>query len=250
MNPSNKTSKKQLRLPPRVDFRTWKDQFDRTLRPSSPEGKAFKCWMAQKVDYYSFLGVTERAERDSLVQEIFEMTCPPMASDAEAKKHRAAVTKVKELLPMLNSTIGSLKACGPQVAPKDGSAPPTLSDLSLHLEESAFKINIALLYLDWPYMRSADVLSYCWPFISSLVSSGITEPDAVCLAEVAMKAHGFTQDEIEVLSKKSQRAGTIRKRREKGINNFFDTGESAMQRIRQHKDLPEINLAKYRKKNE
>jgi len=218
--------------------------------PRTPEGEALRCWLTERAAYYSSFGETERAQRDSLLDEVYRLTRPKLASEDERKKHESAAKKLRELLPMVDSTVKALKVCGSQVFPKDGTPPITMSELLLHLEESAFIIRGSLLYLDRPHMRSADVLSHCLIFISMVMNCGVVEVDALGLARLAMKAHGFSEDELGIFSKDSKQSGTPRKRRKDVINNYFDVVESYLEQYRKHNNIPDFNPAHYRQKKD
>jgi len=218
--------------------------------PRTPEGEALRCWLTERAAYYSSFGETERAQRDSLLDEVYRLTRPKLASEDERKKHESAARKLRELLPMVDSTVKALKVCGSEVFPKDGTPPITMSELLLHLEESAFIIKGSLLYLDRPHMRSADVLSYSLTFVTMVMNCGVVEADALGLARLAMKAHGFTDDELGVFSDDSRKVGTPRKRRKDVISHYFDVVESYLEQYRKHNNIPEFNPAQYRQKKD
>jgi hypothetical protein len=257
MSPSKKSAKqqppkkKQPPLPKRVDFKTWRARFERILVPRTPEGKALSCWLTQEATYLTSLGETERAQRDSLLESLYLMTRPKLASDFEKKKHESAVGQLRELLLMVESTVKAIKGCGSQLVPKDGHPPLDMSELLLHLEESAFIMKGALsYYLNRPHMHSADALSYCVAFISGVIDAGVDEPGAIGLAKVAMRAHGYDEEELGRFSVASQRAGTPRKRRNNVIDTFFNAGNSYLEQERKHKNIPGFNPAHYRQKKD
>ena len=86
-------------------------------------------------------------------------------------------------------------------------------------------------------------------FLSELDDFGVAEADALGLARLAMKAHGFTEAELEKFSRDSQKLGTPRKRKKQYFSNLYDVVESYLALYRKHKNLPEAKsyLAQYRK---
>lgn len=248
MSPSKKSAKKQRPLPPQVDFETWLQQLARCIAPRSREATTLQGWAERRAAYYTFLGETEQASAESLLKHVFVMTRPQLTSGVEKKKHEAVARQLKGLLPELVSALGAIKACNSLVVPEDGIPPLDLSQITVHLEEAAPLIRGALLHLDRPYRRSGDVLSHCWLFIGELENSTTSEMDALSLCRLLMKAHGFSDDELEVFSKRSREAGTVRKRRHAAGNKLFDTVEAYLELMRKHKNIPPFNPALYRQK--
>ena len=117
------------------------------------------------------------------------------------------------------------------------------------------------MFLARPYGRSADVLSHCVVFLSELSQDEVPESDALALARLLMKAHGFPEDELKVLSQKSRKAGmeigkkerntgTTRKRRRKVISNYFKLVESHLESRRIHKKEPPFPPNHYKQRQD
>ena|ERR1035437_6432355 len=218
-SPSKKSAHKRSSLPDRVDFSTWKQNVARFLAIKSPAGEAFLCWLQKKMDSARFIGDVEGAEMDSLLESAYHMTRPQLASESEKKKRDFATLKISELLPVLESAIGALKATDSKLVPKDGTPALTLSALQHHLEEAAFETKNVLLILERQYMREADALNHCIMFLTELSNYKVPAADALALGRVLMKAHGFSDEELEDFSKRSVETGRVRKRRSDFVNN-------------------------------
>lgn len=50
-----------------------------------------------------------------------------------------------------------------------------------------------------------------------------------------MKAHGFSEEELEVFSARSVETGTIRKRIKAEVDNFFHTGLAGLELQKKHR---------------
>ena len=87
MNPSKKSPKKHNPLPKLVDFKTWKNKMLPYLRSPGPEGEALHRWLEKKEAHLTSVGNTAGAQRDSLLEELYQMTRPRFFSDAERTKH-------------------------------------------------------------------------------------------------------------------------------------------------------------------
>jgi hypothetical protein len=250
MSASSKPAKKQHPLPQRADFKTWKDSLDQSLKSGSPERQALDRWLEAQAEFYRSLGETERAHRDSLFEVAYLMTRPQLGSDAEKRKHQFVATKLKELLPVVESTLGTIKACGSGVLPEDGTPAIHLSDLSGSLEDSAFYIQEALKFLARPYGRSADVLGHCLVLLLQLKEDQVPERNALALTRLLMRAHGFPNDELDVFSLKTHETGTARKRRRDILGKYFHMIESNLDSRRIHKKEPPFNPALYKQKED
>jgi hypothetical protein len=102
-------------------------------------------------------------------------------------------------------------------------------------------IRAALLQLDWPGQRSGNVISHCWMFIWQLEKREVSHMDALSLCRLVMKAHGFQDQELEVFSKRSRDAGTVRKRIRENIEGALDgTGEGEKLSREREKILREL----------
>jgi len=226
-------------------------------------GQAWDRWLEKQAEFYKSFGDTERAQRDSLFELAYLMTRPQLASDVEKKKHDYAATKLGELLPLMESALGAIKACGSQVVPEDGTPALDLSELSRNLEDSAFHIQEALRFLVKPRGRSANALSHCVMFLSDLGSCKVTEKDALALTRLLMKAHGFQEDDLIILSgfsrksfsidsisREPKRTGTAHKRVQALISSKFDMVESLLESRRIHKKEPPFNPALYKQKQD
>jgi hypothetical protein len=248
MSPSKKSARKQSSLPDRVDFATWKQNVARLLAIKSPAGEAFLRWLQKKMDFARKIGNVEGAEMDALLESAYHMTRPQLASESEKKRHDFAALKVGELLPVIESTIGALKATGSMLVPKDGTPPYTFSALQQHLEAAAIEVKSALLYLERPYMREADALNHCIMFISELSGYRVPEEDALSLGRVLMKAHGFSDEDLEDFSKRSVETGKVRKRRRDYVKNWFKAGLSALETHQKLSGHVPIDITKYKPK--
>jgi hypothetical protein len=149
------------------------------------------------------------------------MTIPRRVSEGERKKHEAVTASLTTLLPKIKSTLEALNVCS-RVVPIYGFPPQTiaLTKLSRNLEEAAFYIERARLFLDHSYQRSEDAMSHCLYFIGEMRSYKVPEPKVVALCQVIMRAHGFVDDDLVRFSVNSQRFGTPRKASRKMINEF------------------------------
>ena len=103
-------------------------------------------------------------------------------------------------------------------------------------EHLAIKLARARLFLDHSYLRPEDALSHCLYFIGELRSYKVPEPKVVALCEVIMKAHGFVDDDLLMLSGNSQRFGTPRRASRKMINEFGKVLNSVFELHRAHGD--------------
>lgn len=245
---SKQSAPKRSSLPDRVDFSTWKQNVARFFAIKSPAGEAFLCWLQKKMDHARFIGDVEGAEMDSLLESAYHMTRPQLASQSEKKRHDFAVLKIGELLPVLEDTVRVLKATDSKLVPKDGSPAHTLTALQHHLEEAAIEIKSTLLVFERKYMREADALNHCIMFLTELNNYKIPEADALALGRVLMKAHGFSDDDLEDFSKRSVETGKVRKRRSDFVNNWFTTMQSSLEMRQKHSNQPPIDLTKYRPK--
>ena len=112
----------------------------------------------------------------------------------------------------------------------------SLSKLSSNLEEAAFYGRRALIFLDQRYQRSEDALSHCMWFLAELRGYKISEPKAVALGRVIMKAHGFLEDDLIRLSTDSQKFGTPQKARRKVFRQDIKAVDSVFELHRAHGD--------------
>ena len=232
-----KSLKKQHPLPKLVDFKTWKNKVVPYLRSPGPEGKVLHRWLEEKAAALTSVGNTDEAQRDSLLEELYEMTRPRFFSDAERKKHVLVTKSLTTLLPEIEGAIGALNACS-RVVPLYGivSRSLSLSKLSRNLEEAAFYGRRALIFLDQRYQRSEDALSHCMWFLAELKSYKISEPKAVALGWMIMKAHGFLEGDLIRLSTDSQKFGTPQKARRKMIRDYVKVVDSVLELHRAHGD--------------
>jgi hypothetical protein len=212
MNPSEIASKKKYPLPPQVDFDTWRARIARRLKHGSPELDTLYRWVEHHSAYFVQIGHSELSSTDALLEAVFELTQPEIESEHERRKHDFAATKIRGLLPEIEATIGALKATGSNIVPKGGTHGRRFNNLQQSLEKAANQIRWALIITDRPYTRSADVLSHCILFLASFDGCGVSEPDILALTSLLMKAHGFSDEELEVFDKRSVETGKIRKR--------------------------------------
>jgi hypothetical protein len=213
MSPSETPAKKKYPLPPQVDFDTWKARIARRLKPGTSELNTLYRWVEHHSAYFVQIGHSELSSTDALLEAVFELTQPEIASEHERRKHDFAATKIRGLLPEIEATIGALKATGSNIVPKGGTYGRRFNNLQRSLEKAASEIRWALIITDRPYVRSADVLSHCILFLASFDGCGVSEPDALALTSLLMKAYGFSDEELEVFGKRSVETGTIRKRK-------------------------------------
>ena len=212
MSPSKKTAKNQYPLPESVDFEAWKARLARLLKHRSPEVDAFNRWANYQSAHFGKIGHSELSSGESLLKEAFELTQPEFVSEQVKPKSEFAATKIRELLPEIESAIGALKATDLRIVPKDGTAVGRFDTLQHSLKTSANEIRRALIVTDRPYMRSPHFLSHCILFLITLDDCGVSEADAYALTSLLMKAHGFSDDELVVFDKGLIKTGTIRKR--------------------------------------
>lgn len=242
MSPSKKSARKKHPLPPRVDFETWNTRLKRSLAPRSREAKALGSWLEREAAINKSMEKRGVATRESPLETVYLWTQPQLASEAERARHASVAPMLKDLRPTIEGVLGAIKACKSEVLPEGGLLPIGLCELASNLEEAAFHIRTALIFLDRPYRRSGDALSYCWMFIRQLQQCcDISEMDALSLCRVLMKAHGFLDDELEVFSKRSHDAGTVRKRIRKEIKSIFDASDSAQELYRKVKNVEPLN---------
>jgi hypothetical protein len=212
MSPSRKTTKNQHPLPPPVDFETWKAKLALLLKHRSPELDALGLWIQHHSAYFAQIGHSELTSTDALLEGVFKLTQPELASEHERYKHEYAATKIRELLPEIESAIGALKATGSSIVPRDGIPGRLFHPLQRSLEDAANQIRWALIIFDRPYMRSADIISHCISFLASIYLCEVRELDSLALTSLLMKAHGFSDEQLEVFDKRSVESGKIRKR--------------------------------------
>lgn len=158
------------------------------------------------------------------------------------------VAALRALAPKLRSTAGAIKVCGKHVVPADGTPELDLSELLFHLDKSSVLTEGALLFLDRKRVRSADVLSHCAVFLSTLSDCGVAEPAALALTRTIMGAHGYTNDELKLLSPKSGRLGTPRKRKKDVISTYFDVAQSFLELKRKIENRPPFNAKLFRRR--
>src|SRR4029079_11945049 len=137
-------------------------------------------------------------------------------------QHAAVPVLLKDLRRSIESTLGAIRACNSEILPEGGVLPVCLLDLTTDLEVAMLSIRAALLQLDWPGQRSGNVISHCWMFIWQLEKREVSHMDALSLCRLVMKAHGFQDQELEVFSKRSRDAGTVRKRIRENIESALD----------------------------
>jgi hypothetical protein len=246
MSPIKKSARKMHRMPPRVDFATWRTRLKRSLSPRSREAKALESWLEREAAINKSMEKTEAATRESPLETVYLWTRPQLASEAERAQHASVAPMLKDLRPAIEGVLGAIKACSSEVLPEGGLLPIGLCELASNLEEVAFHIRTALIFLDRPYRRSGDALSYCWMFIQQLQQCcDVSEMDAISLCRLIMKAHGFLDDELEIFSKMSHDAGTVRKRIRKEIKSIFDASDSAQELYRKVKNLGPFDRTSY-----
>jgi len=250
MSPSKKVAKKKYPLPPPVDFETWKLALARCIGPRSNEAMALQHWAEGRAAYYTMLGETEEASADSILRYAYFMTQPKIPSGVEKKKVEAVVRKLRDLLPGMVSALGGIKTCNPQILAEDGLLPLDLSGLTVLLEEAALGVRGTLLLFDRPYERSPDVLTYCVVFLSELQSKEVSEIEALSLCRLLMKAHGFSDEELEVFLRHSRDAGTVRKRRRAAFGKVLKASEAYFELMRQHNKMSRIDLTLFERKQD
>jgi hypothetical protein len=231
----NKSPKKQQETPKPVDFKTWKLQLEKFYRPTSIEGRALKCWMERKAADLTAIGGREDSQRDSLLEYAYRMTCPTFLSKDEREQRNSVTTTLTALLKQINKTRKVLNSYSQVMFP--GGTPrhnPTLSKLSRNLEDATFYARHALIFPGQSYQRKADALSHCLSFLVELREYKISEPKAVKLGRLMMKAHGFSDDELIRFSIDSQRDGTPRKAKRKMILDFVKVMDSISELNRMH----------------
>ena len=216
-----KSPKKQPPELTSVDFKTWKTKVVPYLRSPGPEGQALHRWLEKHAADLTSVGNTDGAQRDLLLERLYHMTSPRRVSEGERKKHEAVTASLTTLLPKIKSALEALDVCS-RVVPIYGFPPQTiaLTKLSGNLEEAAFYIERARLFLDYSYQSPEDAISHCLYFIGEMRSYKVPEPKVVALCQVIMRAHGFADDELVKFSINSQRDGTPRKASRKMIAKF------------------------------
>lgn len=148
----------------------------------------------------------------TLLEVAFQCTQPEVSSKEEIRKYESAVRKLRELLPEIEAAIGALKSAGSCIVPKDGMPGKRFTKLQRSMEEVANQIRWALILTHRPNKQSADLVSYCITFLASIYSCDIEEKTALALTAILMKAHGFSNDELEVFGDGAVESGRIRKR--------------------------------------
>lgn len=160
--------KKPQVLPAPVEFAKWKLELEKSSSPRSLAAKALQCWIERQASYRAKIGDSDGATKDSILESIYLGTRPQVVPEVDRRNQEFAANKIRSLSDETKTAIRALKACNLNIVPKDGTLHLDFTKLLCALEESSHHIQVALLYLDRPYMRSPDALSYCAWFISAL----------------------------------------------------------------------------------
>jgi hypothetical protein len=230
-----RVSRKKIEIPPqlpRVDFDVWRKNFEQSLRKriNANAQKAYKLWVDSVTSYYAFIGARELTERPQLLQHLYDTTCPLAASTTIEQKRNTGIAKsLNSLLPQIESTARDIKKSGEEVPAVDGVLTVNLTDVLKCLESTAHSISGTLMFLNHKYVRDADVLGQCLGFLYDLNSKKIPEAEAFALATLVMKAHGYRDKDLLVLSEAHRRDGTVRRRMSAYYQRIFKTLEAALE---------------------
>jgi len=248
-----KSPKKQHPLPDRVDFKVWKSRVVPHLRSPTCEGQTLHRWMEKQAEYLIAIGDMDGAEEDSLLECVYNMTRPPLASEPDRKRNEFAAAKLENLLPQIESTIGALRAAGSQVVSEGGIPSVDVARLLPSLQEASIQIRGALIFLAQPYARSADALSYCLVFLNQLRGDNNSEIDKkhIDLVRVIMGAHGFSDDDLRAgnISRDSLKRRTIHKRIDAVLRQHFALVESHLEMSREQRNEPPFDPTFWKMQN-
>jgi hypothetical protein len=203
------------------DFATWCKRFDERLQVDSDAWKAFCHWKRQTEDYHRLF--MEWTDSDTL-QQLHERTLPEVFSDADWKRNRYTAKALSDLALHLHAVNHHLRTVNNKIILRGVSL--KLSDMLQNAEKGT---NDVLKLLSDPLTREPDVIDQALGLL--IVLDGVPEKEAFALVKVAMRAHGYSDDDLVMFDIEQRRAGLVRKRL-KSFTERFTTALFSMRPIK------------------
>ena len=191
------TTKKKRATPPALDFRTWRVRFERSLIGRTDAAKALDRWQR------SLNAMEEREpcppwdikyDRAMLIRMIYRDTCPqPELNEIEQQRSIHSLDALHALVTTIDGVVEGMKKPGGRAPYRCGAKTYDLSEIMKALEVMAHRIRATLMDLRDLHSQPADAIGRCFPLLYSL--SHLPNKQAYALAMLALKAHGYEDDE-------------------------------------------------------
>jgi hypothetical protein len=198
--------KQQLKA---LEFNEWLKAFESFLKVNRSAWKTLQLMVESEEAFARVAQVPWRDDcRGRVLRKVHSLTSPGFDYEKTRKNNAETRRLLKSVLPQLKSLASHVQRTGTNVVLDDGFGLYDLSDL-LKASES---VQHALGMLSRPYTRAPKAINQCLPLLMEL-DSIVPESQALAIARLAMKAHGYRDGDLDCLSEDKVRAGHLRKRK-------------------------------------
>jgi hypothetical protein len=197
-----------------IEFKNWTERFDSLLISRTPAWRGLQKLIACNSDVFLdplYSAIPDR--RISCLFLIYDMTSIIDMPSSVIKSDERSRKRLERITADIESYVAYLRKVGPLILSTDGLIPMEMTPVLRAFESAAEVSRSFLTCLQRRYARFGDRVDFCLHFLNILNNNGIPEKEAYGLTQIAMEAHGYKPDEIELLNDTHLRDGTIRKRR-------------------------------------
>jgi hypothetical protein len=208
--------------PAPLDFVAWRKRFESSLVVGTPASKAFRELLKQEEQSRERLHLPKLPDLRGYVMEwIYKETSAVREQNYRVPERLAWL--LKELVEQLGAVIGTITTAGAKVESQAGVDLDLSTDLHLfHKARNSATATLELLEVKGPESVRRDATDQCLSFLSVL-EGRVPESQANDLAQVALKAHGYTEDALTDLAIGEERSGKVRKRKDALRKRYEDT---------------------------
>jgi hypothetical protein len=198
-----------------LPFDQWLKRFNLLLILGSAADRGLRRWIADKERIAGAPNVPSWNCRLDVLEVLHDMTSPsPILAEDARRANEHVKDSLKEFVRRIDSLNGHIGGKGIFSAPLAISV--DASELVKSLDSAAKAARKILALIDHPYTPRPKIIDQCLPLLLSSTyccTPKLTEKQTCALAWLAMRAHGYRDNELDALGKTSGN-GTARKHAE------------------------------------
>ena len=203
-------------------FHEWRKRFESSLFRGTPASKAFHKLLKEEAQSREKLHQPKLLDLRGYVMEGIYRETSAIPEQHDHVPERLA-TGLKGLVEQLGFVIGTITTAGAKVESQAGVSLDLSTDLHLfHKARNSATATLELLEVKGPESVRRDAADQCLSFLLMLEGL-VTESQANDLAQVVLKAHGYTEDALTDLDTDKVRSGKVRKRKDALRKRYEDT---------------------------
>jgi hypothetical protein len=223
MKKRKRSDSRNLRSTPApLDFVAWRKRFEASLVVGTRASKAFRELLKKEAQSRERLHLPKLLDLPGYVMEGIYRETSTLPEQNDRVPERLAKL-LKGLVEQLGFVIGTITTAGAKVESQAGVSLDLSTDLHLfHKARNSATATLELLEVKGPESMRRDAADQCLSFLLTLEGL-VPESQANDLAQVALKAHGYTEDALTDLAIGEERSGKVRKRKDALRKRYKDT---------------------------